>query len=189
MQETWVQSLGQEDPLQEERATHCSILPWEIPWTEKPGRPGRLQYTGSQRVGHDWACILTQVLKKDISGCRRSQRGRESIYNGNFSKVNALKLYLIVILICISLRICNVKIFYVPVGHLYTFFAKMSIQVFCPFLNWVLWVFLLELYELFVYFGFLPLSFMKLKVTQLYLTLCDPMDCSPEFSRPEYWSG
>ena len=38
MQETQVQSLGQEDPLEEEMATHSSILAWEVPWTEKPGR-------------------------------------------------------------------------------------------------------------------------------------------------------
>ena len=50
MQETWVQSLGQEDPLEEEMPTHSSILAWEIPWTEKPDR---LQSMGSQRVGHD----------------------------------------------------------------------------------------------------------------------------------------
>ena len=37
MQETWVQSLGQEDPLEEEMATHSSILAWEMPWTEEPG--------------------------------------------------------------------------------------------------------------------------------------------------------
>ena len=36
-QETWVRSLGQEDPLEEEMATHSSILNWEIPWTEEPG--------------------------------------------------------------------------------------------------------------------------------------------------------
>ena len=36
MQDTWVQTLGQEDPLEKEMATHSSILPWEIPWTEKP---------------------------------------------------------------------------------------------------------------------------------------------------------
>ena len=47
MQETWVQSLGQEDPLEKEVATHSSILAWEIPWTEEPGR---LQSTGSQRL-------------------------------------------------------------------------------------------------------------------------------------------
>ena len=50
MQETWVQSLVREDPLEKEMATHSSTLAWEIPWTEKPGR---LQSTGSQRVGHD----------------------------------------------------------------------------------------------------------------------------------------
>ena len=38
MQETWVQSLGREDPLEKEIATHSSILAWRIPWTEKPGR-------------------------------------------------------------------------------------------------------------------------------------------------------
>ena len=37
MQETWVQSLGQEDPLGKEMATHSSVLAWRIPWTEKPG--------------------------------------------------------------------------------------------------------------------------------------------------------
>ena len=50
MRETRVQSLGQEDPLEKEMATHSSILAWKIPWTEDPGR---LQSMGSQRVGHD----------------------------------------------------------------------------------------------------------------------------------------
>ena len=49
-QETWVQSLGQEDPLEEGMATHSSILVWRIPWMEKPDR---LQSMGSQRVGYD----------------------------------------------------------------------------------------------------------------------------------------
>jgi len=55
MWETWVWSLGWEDPLEKEMATHSSILAWRIPWTEEPGR---LQPTGSQRVGHDWATSL-----------------------------------------------------------------------------------------------------------------------------------
>ena len=50
MQETQVQYLGQEDPLEKGRATHSSILAWRIPWTEEPGG---LQSMGSQRVGHD----------------------------------------------------------------------------------------------------------------------------------------
>ena len=47
MQETWVQALGQEDPLEMEMATRSSILAWEIPWTEGPGR---LQSVGLQRA-------------------------------------------------------------------------------------------------------------------------------------------
>ena len=50
MQETQVQSLGWEDPLEKEMAMHSIILAWEIWWTEKPGR---LQSMGPQRVGHD----------------------------------------------------------------------------------------------------------------------------------------
>ena len=50
MRETWVQSLGQEDPLEKEMAIHFSTIAWKIPWTEEPGR---LQSMGSQRVGHD----------------------------------------------------------------------------------------------------------------------------------------
>ena len=52
MQGIRVQSLGQEDPLEKGMATQSSILAWEIPWTEEPGR---LQSMGSQRVGHNWA--------------------------------------------------------------------------------------------------------------------------------------
>jgi len=50
MRETWVQSMGQEDPLEKGMATHSSILAWRIPWTEEPGG---LQSMDSQRVGHD----------------------------------------------------------------------------------------------------------------------------------------
>ena len=50
VQETHIQSLGWEGPLEEGMATHSSILDWKIPWTEEPGR---LQSMGSQKVGHD----------------------------------------------------------------------------------------------------------------------------------------
>ena len=56
MWETWVQSLGQEDPLEKEMATHSSILASKIPLTEDPGR---LQSMGSQRVRHDWVTSLS----------------------------------------------------------------------------------------------------------------------------------
>ena len=55
MWETWVRSLGREDPLEKEMATHSSILAQRIPWTEEPGG---LQYMGSQRVGQNRATSL-----------------------------------------------------------------------------------------------------------------------------------
>ena len=60
MRETWVRSLGREDPLEKEMATHSSIPAWRrIPWMQKLGG---LQSTGLQRVGHDWATSLTHSL-------------------------------------------------------------------------------------------------------------------------------
>ena len=50
VRETWVHSLGREDPLEKETATHSSIFAWKIPWMEEPDRQ---QSMGSQRVGHD----------------------------------------------------------------------------------------------------------------------------------------
>ena len=57
MQETWVRSLGREDALEKEMATHSSTIAWKIPWTEEPGR---LQSMGLQRVGHDRATSLSK---------------------------------------------------------------------------------------------------------------------------------
>ena len=65
MQETQVQFLGQEDPLEKGMANHSSILAWRFRWTEKPGR---LQSMWSQRVGHDWATnISLHFTSSDIS--------------------------------------------------------------------------------------------------------------------------
>ena len=63
MWETWVRSLGQEDPLEKEMATHSSIVAWRIPWTEEPGR---LQSMGSQRVRHDWVTSPSFFLSRFI---------------------------------------------------------------------------------------------------------------------------
>ena len=62
MQETRVRFLGREDPLKE-MAIHSSTLAWKIPWTEEPDR---LQSTGSQRVGHDWATSLSLTWRLEI---------------------------------------------------------------------------------------------------------------------------
>ena len=70
MQETWIWSLGREDPLEKRRATHSSILAWRIPWTEEPGG---LQSMGSQRVGRDWACTQNTKLKH-VGNCTRAEK-------------------------------------------------------------------------------------------------------------------
>ena len=64
MPEMWVQSLGWEDPLENELACHSSVLAWKIPWVEKPVG---LQSTGLQRVRHDWTHMIS------IMPCRRTQ--------------------------------------------------------------------------------------------------------------------
>ena len=60
MLETQIRSLGQEDPLEKKMATHSSVLPWRIPWTEEPGR---LQFMRSQRVRHNGATKHAHILK------------------------------------------------------------------------------------------------------------------------------
>ena len=68
-QETQVRSLGWEDPLEKEMATHSSILAWKFPWTEEPGG---LQFMGLQRVRHDWAQRQTLKKSTDIRNITRS---------------------------------------------------------------------------------------------------------------------
>ena len=65
MQETWVRSLGREDPLEKEMATHSSILAWEIPGTEEPGR---LQFMELQRVRHN-LMTKTTATKQCLQVC------------------------------------------------------------------------------------------------------------------------
>ena len=60
MRETWVQTLGREDPLEKEMATHSSILAWEVPWTEEPGK---LQFIGSQKSGNNNKHIVFALYK------------------------------------------------------------------------------------------------------------------------------
>ena len=65
MQETWVRSLGQEDPLEKEMAIHSSIIAWEIPWTEEPGG---LQFMGLKRVRGD---LTTKTAKAQLELCAK----------------------------------------------------------------------------------------------------------------------
>ena len=83
MQETWLRSLGQEDPLEKEMAIHSSILAWRIPWTEEPGR---LQSTGLQRVGHDW---VTSLCKWYHSNARKRWGTKEPLDEGERGEWNS----------------------------------------------------------------------------------------------------
>ena len=89
MWETWVGSLGWEDPLDEGRATPCSIFAWRIPWTEEPGG---LQPTGSQRVRHDWG-TPTHVV---VAGATGDEGGYPRVWAGLYVKSTYLLLHLTV---------------------------------------------------------------------------------------------
>ena len=77
MQETRVQSLGWEDPLEEDTATHPSILAWRIPWTEEPGG---LQSMGLQSVGHDLATNTFTFFSFSRAHLSDSHSGYTSVY-------------------------------------------------------------------------------------------------------------
>ena len=120
MRETQVRSLGREDPLEKEMATHSSILAWRIPWTEEPGG---LQSTGLQRVRHDWAtslfhlCILSLpivnvMLHKEISPWSPARRDTITKFN-----LNVPRLYLV-------LR--GADILYVAIIYSFVFFLSYS---------------------------------------------------------------
>ena len=81
MRETRVRSLSWDDPLEKEMATHSSILAWRIPWREEPSR---LQSTGSQRVGHNWATSLSLSLSvKRKRSWRKWEMGRKEVNTEN----------------------------------------------------------------------------------------------------------
>ena len=93
MQETWIWSLGQEDPLEEETATHSSTLGWRIPWTKEPGQ---LQPIGLQRVGHNWIGKYTPpttLLNSPVS--RFSCRNHQNFYINEYVVYKERQLYLI----------------------------------------------------------------------------------------------
>ena len=83
MRETRVRSLGRENPLKKEMATHSITLAWKFPWMEEPGR---LQSTGLQRVGHDWVTSLHLILNQQAKW--HTQRGHDSLFKGFVNKIS-----------------------------------------------------------------------------------------------------
>ena len=85
VQETWVWSLGREDPLEKEMATHSSILAWRIPWMEEPGG---LQSMGSQRMGHNWETLSKNIWKRVSPGITRKKL---TLWMAYFKHVHSLE--------------------------------------------------------------------------------------------------
>ena len=83
VQETWVRSLGREDPLEKEMTTHSSTLVWKIPWTEKSGR---LQSMGSQRVGHDFTFTFIANKPLNLRGYHHGNISHSTNFTHVFSR-------------------------------------------------------------------------------------------------------
>ena len=107
MQETWVQSLGWDDPLEKGMATHSSILAWRIPWTEEPGR---LQSMGSQRVGHDWE---TFILSTSSPLLRDTQKFWRNTHREPATNVSCVKPAILV-----QGLLCLLGVLQVPFEHI-----------------------------------------------------------------------
>ena len=136
-----VWSLGREDPLKKEMATHSSILAWTIPWTEEPGW---LWSTGFQKVGHNW---VTNNNKLQNTGFQLLHILANTYYL--LFLCICVCVFVLLIAICsrcevISLEVfihnplmisdaVNLNTFCIPVGHLCVFFGEMSIKVLCLF--------------------------------------------------------
>ena len=114
MLETWVWSLGQEDPLEKEMATCSGTLAWKIPWTEESGKQWSM---GSQRVGHNWATLL--ALFTFISRCRPLDHGF-CIFQMNWNSLIVFQSDWTHL--CTHLQ--SVKVLVVP--HFLRFFKKLS---------------------------------------------------------------
>ena len=88
MQETWVQSLSWEDPLEKEIATHSSILIWGIPWTEEPGG---LQSMGSQKSQTTWQLSNVPISQKMEKGSAVGQSNSSTIIMRRYSYVYIMR--------------------------------------------------------------------------------------------------
>ena len=118
MQETQVQSLDQEDPLEEEMATHSSILVWRIPWTEEAGR---LQSTGSQRFRHDWSVKQTTPTYKMSIKVTRILVTITHLENSFFLHLFLIEGWFLYSIVLISGYLANISMNQPEEGDMYTY--------------------------------------------------------------------
>ena len=118
MWETWVRSLGQEDPLEKEMANHSSTLAWKIPCTEEPCR---LQFMWLQRARHDWATSLTHSLsanKINNYNRRKKKQNKKSKRNCRTSQNTRIVNIFLESLLSASFPLLGVTVHFVPLGCL-----------------------------------------------------------------------
>ena len=116
MQETWVQSLGQEAPLEKEMAPHSSTLAWKIPWVEEPGR---VQSMGSQRVRHDWATSLHLLWQSTY----------DKIYHLNHFKMYSSEALSLLVVLCTHHHHPSRESFHLPKLMDWAFLGSWQSQV------------------------------------------------------------
>ena len=153
MQEMQVHSLGREDPLEKEMATHSSFLAWEMLWTEEPGG---LQSMGSQRVRHDWELSTTEVVLR--------------LTNNPFKFKNSCFLCISFCIVSIAMLLRSLSFFSIESNLL----SILSIVLFIPRSS--TWIIFLK-NDLFVYFLVFDCTGLSLDVSFLWLrgagaTLC-----------------
>ena len=124
--ETWVLSLGWEDPLERGTATHSSILAWRIPWTEETSR---LQSMGSQRVGHDWVTFTSLHFKVGM--------GWDPVYTQGSSHTAAVSLSRCFLLLKEPRSLMTSVNFPVSLNHSSFFFQEKFVHAFC----WAIFIF------------------------------------------------
>ena len=139
MQETLIQSLGWEDPLEEEMATHSSILAWRILWTEEPGGPRSI---GSKRVRHDLGTKHALVWSRSVK--------QNCVLNPQFGCchcVCVLFIYFLCVCMCFKYTFMFISFF----AYLCFFFFKVAILIYNLCTIQLIYLFILLFFKIFIF--------------------------------------